>query len=537
MILKNDISIVLCGEAGQGVQTVETILVKLIKLSGYNVFATKEYMSRVRGGVNSTSIRISSSRVSAFTDRIDILFALTDKMTKHLKARISDTTKVISGIENNISAVGIIAQLLNMEKALVEKVIGDFFVKKGKEVADANLLAVRKGYDTGKTLDITIEITRENKVMDQIIVTGAEAIGFGAIAGGCNFISAYPMTPSTGIFTFLSQNAHIFGIVSEQAEDEISAINMALGSWFAGARAMVNTSGGGYDLMQEGLSLAGMLESPLVIDLAQRPGPATGLPTRTEQGDLELAVYSGHGEFPRIVLAPGNIEEAFYLTQKAFELTDKYQIPVFILSDQYLNDSYYNVPAFDISSLNQNRSFAPSEKGYKRYAITANGISPRCIPGFGDGLAGLDSDEHDEEGHITEDLELRKSFVEKRLKKLESFRAEEIQPELIGDKNYSLLIIGWGSNKEIIVEALSGIKKEGIAFAHFKQLHPLPKTTAELLKKAKKLMIVENNASSQFAKLIKLETSIDIGNKVLKYDGLPFSVEEIKTKIEEIMNI
>jgi 2-oxoglutarate ferredoxin oxidoreductase subunit alpha len=280
--------------------------------------------------------------------------------------------------------------------------------------------------------------------------------------------------------------------------------------------------------MQEGLSLAGMLELPLVINLAQRPGPATGLPTRTEQADLNLALYSGHGEFPRIILAPGSLEEAFSLTQKAFNLADKYQVPVFILSDQYLNDSYYNLPQFDLSKIKNEVSIVKTDKDYKRYALTESGLSPRGIPGNGEGLVALDSDEHDEMGHITEDLiDLRTKMVEKKLKKLAGFKVDEILPELCGDKNYSTLMISWGSTRNIIKEAVEKSGKKEVACLHFRQVYPLPSNTVELLKKAKKRIVIEGNAAGQFANLIKLITGIECEQKVLKYNGLPFSVEEV----------
>jgi len=527
-MIKNDLAIVLCGEAGQGIQTVENILVKIIKQSGYHVFATKEYMSRVRGGVNSTSLRIASTPVAAYIDRIDIFFQLGKELTKHLQKRISSETIVISDLPNNISAVGTVVRLLNIELKIAEQQIKERFSVKGETVVNDNLKALAAGYAYGDKIKIDLNLRSDPSVAQQMIISGAEAIGLGAIAGGCNFIAAYPMTPSTGIFTFLSQQAKEFGIISEQAEDEISAMNMALGAWYAGARALVNTSGGGYDLMQEGLSLAGMLELPLVINLAQRPGPATGLPTRTEQADLNLALYSGHGEFPRIILAPGSLEEAFSLTQKAFNLADKYQVPVFILSDQYLNDSYYNLPQFDLSKIKNEVSIVKTDKDYKRYALTESGLSPRGIPGNGGGLVALDSDEHDEMGHITEDLiDLRTKMVEKKLKKLAGFKVDEILPELCGDKNYSTLMISWGSTRNIIKEAVEKSGKKEVACLHFRQVYPLPSNTVELLKKAKKRIVIEGNAAGQFANLIKLITGIECEQKVLKYNGLPFSVEEV----------
>jgi 2-oxoglutarate ferredoxin oxidoreductase subunit alpha len=565
MVMKNDISIVLCGEAGQGLQVVEKSLASILKTSGYNVFATKEVMSRVRGGVNSTSIRISPERVCAYVERIDLLVPLSPGRTKHLQKRISKETKIIgekghidfaclegscqlfdisfsdlaaeagSKIYANSVAIGALCALLAVDFEKIRSFLSKYFDAKGDKVVNDNLEAARKGYDTGIDLreskKITLQISKGKDIEEQVVLSGAEALSLGAIAGGCNFISAYPMSPSTGVLVFLSQHAKEFGIVAEQAEDEICAINMGLGAWYAGARAIVSTSGGGFALMQEGMSLGGMIESPLVMHIAQRPGPATGLPTRTEQADLNLALYCGHGEFPRIILTPGNIEECFYLAQKAFDLADKYQIPVFILTDQFLMDSYYNFSTLNID-IKSNDYIAKTGPDYRRYAITENGISPRGIPGYGEGLVTVDSDEHDEEGHITEDLEIRTKMVDKRLKKMSAIKEVSIKPELIGLNEYKMLIIGWGSNYEVIKEALQQINKSDWAFLHFKQVFPLPPDSLDYLKRAEKIVCVENNASGQFAGLIKLETGIEIKERILKYNGLPFSVEEILEKLK-----
>ncbi|MDD3626770.1 MAG: 2-oxoacid:acceptor oxidoreductase family protein, partial [bacterium] len=327
MEFKQDISIVLSGAAGQGIQTIEFILTRLMKLSGFNVYATKEYMSRVRGGSNSTLIRVSSKPVTAFSEKIDILIPLQKNALQRLKKRITRETLILcdsdfcsgdaevnilnvpimetavsSGnkIYSNTVAIGVVCGLFGLEPESLKSYLIKFFSGKPEKVIQENLTAAEKGIKLGSGLieknHIVIGIERDKTVADDILINGAEAIGFGSVAGGCNFISSYPMSPSTGVLVFLSQNAERFGIIAEQAEDEISAINMSLGASYAGARAMVTTSGGGFALMEEGVSLAGMIETPIVIHLAQRPGPATGLPTRTEQGDLNLVMFSGHGD-------------------------------------------------------------------------------------------------------------------------------------------------------------------------------------------------------------------------------------------------
>jgi 2-oxoglutarate ferredoxin oxidoreductase subunit alpha len=562
----NDVSIVLCGEAGQGIQTVELLFTKIVKKAGFNVFSTKEYMSRVRGGSNSTQIRISTKPVSAYINRIDILITLSEVAIKHLGDRISNKTIIIGEkkhIKNNKNfkvveipfsqyakeignivfsntiAVGLLSALCNIDKKVIVEHVENFFSKKKKNLVNDNILAAEKGYDIGADLvkkeKAQLDILVPKHQNNDIVLNGTQVIGLGALLGGCNFISSYPMSPSTGVLTFLSQQSNDFDIIVEQAEDEISAINMALGAWYAGARAMVTTSGGGYALMTEGISLAGMIESPIVIHLAQRPGPATGLPTRTEQSDLEHALYSGHGDFPKIIFAPGTLQEGFYLTQKAFNLADKYQVPVYILTDQYFVDSYYNIPILHLDRISNKNYVVETRKDYKRYELTNNGISPRGIPGYGNGLICVDSDEHDEEGRITESMTIRTQMVDKRLRKLKEIMKETIPPTLIGDEHYKTLIIGWGSTYHIIKEAIEKIDRKDVSFLHFKQIYPIHPNTIKYLKKAEKTIIVENNATSQFGKLIKLHTGYEINHKILQYNGLPFSVETVEQQIKQIL--
>ena len=286
--------------------------------------------------------------------------------------------------------------------------------------------------------------------------------------------------------------------------------------------------------MVEGLSLAGMIESPVVIHLAQRPGPATGLPTRTEQGDLLFALTAGHGEFPRIILAPGSIEDAFYLGQEAFNLADRFQAPVFILTDQYLVDSYSNIADLDPGRIGVEKTFVETGPDYRRYEITSDGISPRGVPGFGKGLVCVDSDEHDVEGRITEDRETRVSMVDKRLRKLEKIREAAMEPMLTGGDEYRTLVVGWGSTFSIIKEALSAADMDDVSILHFKQVYPLHLRTKEYLDKAERIIVVENNATSQFGSLLKLETGIQPLASILKYDGHPFSVEELALRLDSV---
>ena len=572
--MKKDISIVLCGEAGQGLQTVEQMLVSILKLSGYHVFANKEVMSRIRGGTNSTEIRIGSKRVNAYVDRIDILIPFSNKALEWLKRRITSETTIISEKSNlidefilnqekvieidfthiakkiggklfaNVIAVGVILSLFQVEIEIAKQFITGRFKSKGEEIITRNIEALNEGYSIGSTLrsseKISIDLKKDDSVVNEILFNGNQAVAIGALAGGCNFISAYPMSPSTGVLVFLSQHAKEFGVVVDQAEDEIAAMNKAIGAWYAGGRAIASTSGGGFALMTEGLSLAGMIESPVVVHIAQRPGPATGLPTRTGQEDLNHALYAGHGEFPRIIFAPGTIEDAFYLTSTAFTLADKYQIPVFILTDQSFVDGYYNIPQLDLSDINTKKQFIKTDKNYSRYAFTDSGISPRGIPGYGKGIIRADSDEHDENGFITEDVHnIRPKMVRKRLyKKLELIKKEIIKPHFIGTESYKILLISWGSTFHIIKEALDLLNRKDIALLHFKQVYPLEQSISDYLEKAEQIVFLEQNATGQFAKLVQKEISLSMDpNRVrmfLKYNGASYSVEEIMEYLKKM---
>lgn len=563
----NDLSIVLCAEAGQGIQTIEFALAHIIKNAGYHLFATKEYMSRVRGGCNSTSIRISSNEISAFINRIDILIPLTTKAIPHLKSRISKDTLILTKQEGNEPsnykidnidfakiaqeagnklyessvAIGFILGILKINQDAYKSFFADHFSEKGDEIIKGNIIAADNGYNLGVEAiasgKIKHNLTPPTNDTKNVLLNGAETIALGAIAGGCNFISSYPMSPSTAVLNQLAMRSKTFDIIVEQAEDEISAINMGLGAWYAGARAIATTSGGGFALMAESLSLAGITETPMVILLAQRPGPATGLPTRTEQGELNFALYAGHGEFPRILLAPGTLEQGFHLAQKAFTFADKFQVPVILLVDQYFIDSYYTIKPIDISTLTEIKyEIIETQTDYKRYQLTDNGISPRGIPNFGNGIVCVDSDEHTEEGYITEDFDLRGKMVEKRLKKLEAIAAEIIPPEFIGTDNCKTLIVCWGSNYNIVKEALKTLNRDDIGFLHFSQVYPLPQSVVKYFNKPEKMIktiVIENNATAQFANLLKLQLGIKIDATILKYNGLPFAVEEIAAAISE----
>ncbi len=559
---KGELSIVLSGEAGQGIQAIESMLTAFAKKGRYQVFATKEYMSRVRGGCNSTEIRISSGRVSSRVGRIDILVALTAGAIGHLRERIGEETLVIgekeaigyegmvdlpitaiaqelgNPIYSNSVAVGAICGLLKLDRSVCEAGIAAFFASKEAEVRDKNVLALRRGYERALELGsrVSIEIAPSPEASSDIMLTGAEALSLGAIAGGCDYVCAYPMSPGTTVLTTMADYSKRFDILVEQVEDEIGVANMAIGAWYAGARALVTTSGGGFALMSEAASLAGMIETPLVVHVAQRPGPATGLPTRTEQGDLNLAVHAGHGDFLKVVLAPGDLEEGFELMRSAFEIADRWQSPVFVLSDQYYVDSYYTTKAFDLPEKAAARATVRTGPGYKRFALgSPDGLSPRGLPGMGEGIVCVDSDEHDEGGYITEDPKLRVAMVGKRLAKIEAARAVAIPPRLYGGEGgYRVLLMGWGSVKRPILEALKAVGRKDIAYLHFPWVYPLPAGVAGYMAKAATCVAVEGNATGQFADLVEHAALRRLDERILKYDGSQYTVEELAERISAL---
>ncbi len=548
-------------------------MTKTMKKSGYHVFSTKEYMSRVRGGENSTSFRISSKPVHAYVDRIDFLFPFIAKGLEHVQNRLTPSTLIIGEKEyyekseygqqckrfevpfqtiakelggtiySNIVVVGLLCGLLGANLDDLNILIKGAFGDKGSAILENNIKAASKGYTIGMELRTNVEVLpqkisliQDKDISSDYLLSGDRAIALGAIAGGCNYCTFYPMSPATGIPTFFSHHDLEFSMVVDQSEDEISVMNKAIGASYAGARAMVSTSGGGFALMIEGLSLVAAIETPLVIHLGQRPAPATGMPTHTEQGDLELALYAGHGAFPRIIYAPETIEEAFFLTQMAFNIADKFQIPVFLLTDQYLIDTSYNIHALEYTNLTVEKHFIKTDTKYQRYKITEDGISPRGIPGFGTGIIRSDSHTHDESGMITENAVIRTKMVDKFLRKAEAIKREAIPPTLSGSEDYKILVVGWGSTYPIISEALELLGRKDIAFLHFQQVYPLHSSTTRFIQQAQKIISIEQNPTGQFGKLLKLETSRDVDAKILKYDGYCFSVEELVEKIRNAVN-
>jgi len=433
----------------------------------------------------------------------------------------------------NAVAAGALLATLGGNFDVLGQVLRGTFASKGETVAQFNVEAARAGYDTALEASENRPLaelpTREKS---HTMVSANEVIPLAAAYAGCRFIAAYPMSPSTGIITALSRDKDL-GVFAEQAEDEIAAINMALGASFAGARAMTATSGGGFALMVEAVSLAGMTETPIVIVLAQRPGPATGLPTRTAQEDLLFALRAGHGEFPKLVLAPSDPQDSFEKTVRAFNLADLYQIPVIILTDQYLADSRFSFEHFKIGAIGPETHLADPAtiKSYQRYRLTENGISQRLYPGQSEHLVCLDSDEHTEAGHITEDLaSTRPAMVEKRLAKLHRLKQEIAPPKEAFLDDAEAILIGWGSTRGAIAEAAEDLRQQGthVGTIHFTEVWPLPDY---VFPKGIRTIVVEGNATGQFTRLLRAEYGLSVKETVNRFDGLPISAADIRRAI------
>lgn len=557
-----DLNLRLGGEAGMGVDTTGSALGRVFHRDGYYVFTSQDYMSRIRGGHNFHQIRLTQKPREAIREEVDILVALDERtVAEHRQALApggiilaegeaggepADTLLVPfrqlaetagQALYRNTVAAGAALALAGHPLDTFLALLAQTFARKGPAVVAGNQQAAQAGADylLAHYPDRLRWNTPLRPAHGHLLMGGVEAIALGALAAGVGFYSAYPMTPSTGILNYLAQHAEPFGLVVEQAEDEIAAINLCLGASYAGVRAMAATSGGGFALMVEGLALAGMTETPLVVALGMRPGPATGLPTRTEQGELWFALHGGHGEFPRLVFAPGNPEEAFYLTFRAFNLADKYQTPALILYDQYLADMTMTLPRFDFTGLQIDRHLAsPEEIGegytYARYRLTESGISPRALPGTPGAVVEVDSDEHDEHGHIIEDATTRRAMVEKRLRKEIGMREEVVPPLVEGDESPELLLLGWGSTRGCLAEAAELLRAEGLRVArlHCPQVWPFPTPQiAAALRSARRSVVVENNATGQFHNLIRRETGLQPDALISKYDGRPFSPREV----------
>ncbi len=556
-----DLNILIGGAAGQGVHTITGLLAKILVRQGCHVLYVQDYQSRIRGGHLFNRIRVADHPLGSSREGIDLLVALNQETVPlHLGELspdgvimydASEVTDLPAGVKGlalkagdllpdrkaaevaiNAGASGAILGLLGLPLDPLTALLQETFQAKGSEVVEWNRLAATQGHRQGAVAGSRYSLAGiAPPPRPRVLISGHEAVALGALAAGVQFLCGYPMTPWSSVLNAIGQRAEAWGVVVEQAEDEIAAINMAIGASYAGVRAMTGSSGGGFALMVEALGLAGCSETPLVIIEAQRPGPSTGLPTRTEQGDLAFVLSAGQGDFPRAVLAPGHAVQGFALTARAFNLADRYQLPVFVVTDQYLADTNCTYEQEDFPTavrIERSLDLGPAEGAYERYALTADGISPRRLPGFGPVVA--DSDEHTPDGHLTEDLEMRIKMHDKRLRKLAGLVQELGGVTTMGPADAPLVLACWGSSLGPVQEAVARLnaEKTPARLVHFSELWPFPAAAVTAaLGSPKKLVMVEMNATGQFNRLLRQETGITADHLVLKYDGTPFTPEYI----------
>lgn len=556
-----DVLIRIAGEAGQGVVTAGNTLLGGLSGMGVQLLSTQSYMSRIRGGLNWYDIRVSERECFAGKERADLLVSFTDVAREVLAPSMApggthlhdgeaadaagivslNATKLAgeltgSTLAANSVMAGAVFALLGYPVDPLCVYLANAFRQKGPGLADANEKCARAGHarigDAG--LWKRLRAPDASDAVAGQLWSGAAALGLGAATAGVKFVAAYPMSPSTATFAWLADKADHYGILCEQAEDEIAAINMVCGATYAGAPALATTSGGGFTLMAEGLSLAGMMELPAVVMIAQRPGPATGMPTRTAQQDLQFALRAGHGEFSRAIYAPGTVEQCYLLMRTALQTAHRYQTPALLLTDQFLQDLQKLVPAFAEEDAPIDRCLAQNPgTDYQRYRIAAGGVSPRTIPG-GPARVVMDSDEHDAAGHLSEDLGVRMAQQDKRMAKSEAMRAEALPPAYYGHAKAENLLICWGSTYGPAREAVDALNAADrpTAMLHAAQVWPLsPEAWKPYLSKRGRIYCVEGNQTAQFYALLRETGILTQAETMLRYDGMPFTGAEIAERI------
>ena len=577
MTTVNNITFKIAGAAGQGVESSGAGFAQALAKGGLHIFGLQDYMSRIRGGLNFYQVRVHEKPLYCHEDAVHILLPLNKEALEAYKDEVAkgggiiydDGLKVdrrtISGrgrkampvplieiakehgerVMANTAALGAAAGVVEYSYERLADIIRQNFKRKGGEVVAANLRVARAAYLYAQeqyAADFEWKLKEVPGAPERMLMAGNPAFALGALAGGCRFISAYPMTPATSIIEWMAKHEHEYGVVTKHAEDEIAAICMAIGANFAGARAMTATSGGGFSLMAEALGLAGMNEVPLVVFEAQRGGPSTGLPTRTEQSDLLFVLHASQGEFPRLLLAPGTIEECFECGWRAFNLAETYQTPVIVLSDQLLAASVRTIEVenidFDGVKIDRGKLLSAEELDgltdpYKRHQFSEDGISPRAIPGHPKAVYATASDEHDEFGHITEDMDNRIKMMQKRMQKQETAQQEIEPPTRYGPDEASIVLVGWGSTYGVLREAVDRLDG-GARLVHFRDLWPFPVEAAKEALQGGKLVTVENNYTGQFRRLLQSETCIQVDHMISRYDGRPFSPEDILAGLKEV---
>ncbi|KKS31705.1 hypothetical protein A2380_03795 [candidate division WWE3 bacterium RIFOXYB1_FULL_43_24] len=567
------ISIKIGAEAGQGVKSAGLMLAKLAIRSGYHIYNQIEYPSLIKGGHNVLQVNISKEEVTAPRKVNDFLIALNqDTVNKHLtefadgagliydSAAKIDTSKVPSTVVLlgvplskiakeagnsdlliNTVALGAVTAVLGGNLLILNSLISEEFGSKGDEIVKVNVAAAENGFkyvteNYRQHLKNSLSpLESLSNFVPYMAIDGNESVALGAISAGLQYAAIYPMSPISNILHVLAENQEKFGYIYKQPEDELSAINMAIGASYAGARSMTSTSGGGFCLMTEGYGLAGMTETPLVIIEGMRPGPATGLPTWSGQGDLQMILNAHQDDFPRIVLAAGDAKEAFELTMKAFNLADKYQTPVVVIIDKNICENAQSFPLYEYSDYRIDRGKLTTAKveDYKRYASEPSGISQRTVPGVGNFFI-ANSDEHDEEGYSSEDIDNRNIMMEKRMTKLKTCKEQDMEkPQLFGPEDAEITIISWGSNKGSILQALKNL--DGVNYIHVNWMSPFPSDElSEMSSKSKYILNVECNYTGQMEKLIRENTQIKIDENFLKYDGRQIYPEEIIDAVNKI---
>jgi 2-oxoglutarate ferredoxin oxidoreductase subunit alpha len=559
------------GEAGMGLESSGAGFAQALTRGGLYAFGLPDYYSRIRGGHNFFSIRLSSEPLVSHAEPVHLVLALdVETIRRHVgdlvpggavvydeeeevpeDLRRSDVkffpvplTKLAEerggrAIMRNTVAFGVAAGLMRFDPSYLDSVIRGNFAPKGQKVIDANLRVAEAGVEASDPFQEDFQFHAE-AVPDappRMILNGNEAFALGALAGGCRFVATYPMTPGSPVLHWFAAHAHDHGAVIKHAESEIAAINMAIGAGFQGARAMCPTSGGGFSLMVEALGLAGITEVPVVVYNAQRPGPATGMPTRTEQADMLFMLNAAQGEFPRFLLAPGTVEQSFRIGWQAFNLAERYQTPTLVMSDHYLAAAYrtveFDVLGFDEVEIDRGELLTDEEldqleEPYKRYKVTESGVSPRATPGHPNAVWVSSANEHDEFGAISEDAENRTTQADKRMRKMNGMSRDVDDPTLYGPEEAEVTLVCWGSTYGPAREAVRRLNEEQADKAnllHFTAPHPFPPGAEAALRRAKRTVVVEGNVTGQLETLIRARTGLSVDESIRKYDGRPFSPE------------
>ena len=548
-----ELSILIGGKAGDGIRQAGQTLARLLNRIGYRIFFYDDYPSLIRGGHNFSIIRASKKKIQAHKEKVDLIVALNQDAVEKHKHRLNpggvilyDSKKVEaqgvgvdfmglvkelegSSIMRNTAALGALAKMLNIEWEMLERVITDTMDKK----VDLNLKIAQSAYHQVEKAWMSVP-KLDQKMLP--LVSGNEAIALGAVQGGLNMYIAYPMTPASAILHYLAEHEDDLGVVTIHPESEIGVVLMALGAAYAGARTMVGTSGGGFALMTEALSLSGQGEIPIVFVVSQRPGPGTGVPTYTMQGDLSFVIHSGHGEFVKVVLAPGDAEEAFYLTGLAMNLAWKFQTPCFVLSDKHLSESIFSFDADPDKIKPEDPLLWDGQGEYKRYLDTQNGISPLAFPGNPAAMVKATSYEHDEYGITTEESEQIVRMQRKRLRKKKTLEDELSRCEQVkvyGDPESKTVLLCWGSTKGACIEVAEEL---GLKVVQPLVLEPLPiEPLKKALSGADKIIDIEVNTTGQLAKHVSAY-GICIDDMILRFDARPFTVDVLLEKVKEVLS-